>query len=492
MYRLKAAGVQLRASGGIIRGSQYQILNDANQLIEIYSKHSVGYIAALVGCPIGNVVYHMRRLGIERRSYKDVARMRLSLQSEKANLVEPTLWGIFKVKSKKEAEFLRSLPHTVSCVKYEPTVLTAKDRLYVPDFEVDGEYVEVKPEDWGKCPGVDRRKFAHQLRIAELNGVRLRTWYRSYYDYESITDEDRFFAIDWRLFFNTPDECSDWLLRRGWQHPAISKDVLVSAVTSWMKVPPNRKMDANYPKPRVMAFMQHFHPHFFHSTHKGYTPVSAVFSAGNSVVLRQAVSMVWGMTKSCNIYGLLKQVSKQFRDFSTVGMFKPWVARAVYDKLLGGAGVVVDPCVGWGGRMLACVESEYTYRGSDLNYLMVTGNQEMIRFLGNRFVQQPTVVVADATVEVGRGDLLFTSPPYDDTEIYHGLPRQCSDTSRIYDAIFDQFDGMVALNVPKRHAERVVTMAGRHGWKEGKHLEMSTGAFMIRQKTFEPILMFKK
>jgi len=494
LNRLHQAGVQLRPSGGVRVGSKIELLNDRERLEQVYhgEQRTMAYIAALVGTSVGNVAHHIRQLGIRPRTRQEAGRLRLRQQSAAASTTVDTVWGEFKVKSQKERQFLENLPCDTVSVQYEPVELQYANRGYNPDFLVDGQYVEVKPKAWGQKAGVDRRKFAHQLRIAERNGVELKTWYSGYYDYEPLGDDDKFYAVDWRLWFDDCESCLEFLRARGWTHPRVSYDQLIKGVTGWMRVPEANRWNANVPKPRTIGLMRHFHPNYYRSAHKGYSAVSAAFEPGNLSVLRAALHQLWERPNSCNIYGLVQTISLRFKDFAMVGMFKPWVARAVYERLLPGGGTVVDPCCGWGGRMLACVESEYRYVGSDLNQTTVTGNEELARFAGNRFVHRPELAVRDATTMVMPGDLLFTSPPYDDTERYHGIDSGSTVTLPIYERIFRDFPGVVALNVPRRHVTQVRRVAGDFGWSESEPLEMKTGAFISREMTTEPILVFQR
>lgn len=489
--RLKNAGVTIRKYSP---GSKIELFNNKDILYDLYitKERSLSYIAGLADVCIATVIHHLKRFEIKRRSKSEDNRLRLEKQTNDKNLKVDSKWGTFKLKSKQECSFVESLSDSVVDLKYEPDGLEYKGRVYVPDFKVDGEFVEVKPKEWSKTPGVNRRKFIHQLQIANKNNIPIRTWYDGkYYECDQINNDDIFYAIDWRLFFDSHNDCFSFLKSRGWTHPLYPNDMMIIGVTSWMNVPEASKFNANVSKPKTVGLMRHFHESYYHSSRKDHLPITAAFEDGNHKVLLNALKYLWGKQNSCNIYGLVKTISTRYRDFSMVSMFKPWVARAVYEKLLPNGGTIVDPCCGWGGRMMACMESEYRYVGSDINDNSVKGNINMANYVGSHYLHKPSLKQQNAAVHIDDGDLLFTSPPYDDTEIYHGTDT-CTKTEPIYDNIFKQFSGLVALNIPVRHENLIKSIASKYGWNNHCEFVMNTRAPISMEVMTEPILVFKR
>ena len=201
---------------------------------------------------------------------------------------------------------------------------------------------------------------------------------------------------------------------------------------------------------------------------------------------------LWKKKSGVNIYGLVRAISKQCKDFTAVSIFKPWVARHVYDKYLPSGGIIVDPCMGWGGRLLGTVDSKFVYKGFDLNPLAVESNKKMAEFIGSRIIT-PEIAQGDSSlIDFPEGDLLFTSPPYDDCEHYYGIDSTKTKTAPILENIFSKFRGVIALNVPKRQEELCKEIATKCGRTLIDRLEMKTASFMGREKTYEPILVFQK
>lgn len=180
------------------------------------------------------------------------------------------------------------------------------------------------------------------------------------------------------------------------------------------------------------------------------------------------------------------------RNFKLPSIFKPWVAEYIYEKVLPDGGIIVDPCMGWGGRFLGSIDGGYKYIGYDLNEKSVESHVSMRNYMGARVKNAPIFECVDsAVVNWPEADLLFTSPPYDNTECYYGLENPYEVTTPIYENIM-KFDGTVALNVPKRHIEQCVAVAKKHGKRLMDEFRMITADPVGRRSlNYEPILVFK-
>ena len=116
---------------------------------------------------------------------------------------------------------------------------------------------------------------------------------------------------------------------------------------------------------------------------------------------------------------MMRKTLKVSGGAQTVSNFRPSVARYIYDRY-GGEGYVFDPCMGFGGRMIGAISSPRVkhYEGCDPNTETFNGLSKMAKNL-----QDTTkVVLNNIGVEEyesdDKFDLVFTSPPYFDTEKY--------------------------------------------------------------------------
>lgn len=484
LRQIRKAGFNVHKPGGVVRLSRHAPLNDREWLEEHYINKgmSMADIADIIGTTVGNISHHLRKHNIKIRSRTESLRGLMN----KSHGVKSEMLGM-KLDSKLEASYIETVPNANIARNVE---LESNGSVCYVDFMVDNSYVEIKSKERSTIPGCERRQLVKQYLIAKNNGIDLQVWNGDYYKLE-IEDNDVYYAINWKLIFDTPDKCCDWLLQYGFRGVKYSKMDLIDGVKKILAVPPQKMLNANYPNSEVLKVIRHFYPHYWRSAHKGYRSVAAVWELGNEIILRDAVRMLWADSRDVNLYGLIKLIPKDYKDFNTVSIFKPWVARHIYNKYLPDGGTIVDPCVGWGGRMLACIDGNYSYLGIDLNPEAVKSTIEMSQFIKNKLSGKIECVCGDSSaMTLPDGDLLLTSPPYDDAEYYYGLEHQCKDTTPIYENIFS-FKGAIALNIPKYHEDRCMEIAGRHGRCLLERMEMKTSALIRRTTTSEPILVFK-
>lgn len=115
--------------------------------------------------------------------------------------------------------------------------------------------------------------------------------------------------------------------------------------------------------------------------------------------------------------GFLRAVTRLSGGCYNAAQFKPAVALAVIRFF--SAKRVLDPCAGWGDRLVAACAAGVDYVGIDPN----AGNREAYAGIIDRFGGRGRQSVLSACFEeyepdAGAFDLAFTSPPYYDTERY--------------------------------------------------------------------------
>ena len=116
---------------------------------------------------------------------------------------------------------------------------------------------------------------------------------------------------------------------------------------------------------------------------------------------------------------MMRKTFKVSGGAQTVSNFRPSVARWIYDKY-GGEGYVFDPCMGFGGRLFGAISSPRVkhYEGCDPNTKTFNGLSEMTKNLqGTTKVVLNNIGVEEYEPK-DKFDLIFTSPPYFDTEKY--------------------------------------------------------------------------
>ena len=102
--------------------------------------------------------------------------------------------------------------------------------------------------------------------------------------------------------------------------------------------------------------------------------------------------------------------------------FKASTAKYIYKKY--GATSILDPTMGWGGRLLGATSLGLDYIGFDTNIKLKEGYEQMISDLGldeDRIHLNWTSSLDEEVIKKLDYDFVFTSPPYSNMEIYEGM-----------------------------------------------------------------------
>jgi hypothetical protein len=143
----------------------------------------------------------------------------------------------------------------------------------------------------------------------------------------------------------------------------------------------------------------------------------------------------------------------------TPTIFRPLVAKYLYQTYCSAGGKVWDPCSGYGGRLLGALAAGVTYLGTDVETATVDGNNRLAEVLGK--THQAKVLEHPAeTFDPGEVDMVFTSPPYFGTELYGGSEGQ---SFRRYPTFDDWLGGFTPCcsHIPQGVARRGVPSSQR-------------------------------
>jgi hypothetical protein len=102
-------------------------------------------------------------------------------------------------------------------------------------------------------------------------------------------------------------------------------------------------------------------------------------------------------------------------------MYRPHLAHQIIRQYGGETGVLVDPCAGWGGRMLGTVAAGWHYVGYEPNTETYKNTLRLIDFLDIG----DSVTLYNEPARPIDGDILLTSPPYYTLEQYTDEDGQC-------------------------------------------------------------------
>ena len=151
--------------------------------------------------------------------------------------------------------------------------------------------------------------------------------------------------------------------------------------------------------------------------------------------------------------------------FGSIRIFKPLNAMNVYSMFQPKS--ILDFTCGWGGRLIGAAALNIPkYTGIDINKDLRNPYKKMINFLKNKSNTEIEMIFKDALqVDYSRldYDLVLTSPPYYNTEIYKGTKRRTKKEwdEEFYKPLFEKtykhlkFAGWYCLNIPVEVYEEV-------------------------------------
>lgn len=120
-------------------------------------------------------------------------------------------------------------------------------------------------------------------------------------------------------------------------------------------------------------------------------------------------------------------------------MYRPQMSKMICDTY--SPKIVLDPCMGWGGRLLGAVASGTHYIGFDPNTETFNNLKRMVKFLE---IENKVTLICDdamnmAKYNLPKVDLIITSPPYFDLEVYTNEDTQSINKHSNYRSWSDYF-----------------------------------------------------
>lgn len=210
--------------------------------------------------------------------------------------------------------------------------------------------------------------------------------------------------------------------------------------------------------------------------------------------MRRGVNFCYGLTKNT--------------------MYRPHLAKMICDYYR--PTVVLDPCCGWGGRMLGVVANGAKYYGFEPNKETYKHLMELVDFLNI----QNDVCIYNAPVEnvdlkqIGYVDMVLTSPPYYNLEVYSTENTQCENRFPSYEEWKSEWlfplikncsevcRGPMCWNVANigkmRLQDDLLQYCGENGWFEDKIFGIGSSVRQTNQnelknkKNFDATICLKK
>jgi len=138
-------------------------------------------------------------------------------------------------------------------------------------------------------------------------------------------------------------------------------------------------------------------------------------------------------------------------------MYRPGLTKTIVKKY--NASTVLDPCCGWGGRMMGTVAAGANYIGFEPNTLTYENLLKIVDYLG---ISNFVTIYNDVAENINKYDfpqanLILTSPPYYNLEIYSDETTQSVKNNQTYPQWSDQFLNPVINNCIQRGTDNVIS-----------------------------------
>lgn len=273
-----------------------------------------------------------------------------------------------------------------------------------------------------------------------------------------------------------------------------------------------------------------FHPHMMTVPYndKSSTPIQTYLDDAR---LKDCINRWMELGKTPNPSGV-RRILKTRDGTRSVVNFKPAISKFIYDTYAPRDGRVLDPCSGYSGRLLGCIASNrgIKYHGIDPDGRTAVGNTQCASFFsqfydtfGNREFdfgfRFDLGCAEDIMPHLGgdKYDLVFTSPPYFDTEQYSDNPNQSYRRYSNYKEWFEEFllsivdgsrhslnsGGYLVLNIKNSSKYKIAddlveACDKRSGWilEKTYHMRLANSEYHRRDGSdmyhTEPIFVFKK
>lgn len=159
--------------------------------------------------------------------------------------------------------------------------------------------------------------------------------------------------------------------------------------------------------------LDHHMPHFWNvKNHKGNSVAGMI----TAEALRKAIWLNVRM-HSTPYKSEIRRTIVLSSGMSSVTKYRAGVSKHIVKKY--GAKTVLDPCVGWGGRMLGSLAGESMYSGFEPDPNTFGGLQGILKDVGMiADVRNEPAETGLLKIPSGTFDLVLTSPPYYNLEMY--------------------------------------------------------------------------
>lgn len=173
-----------------------------------------------------------------------------------------------------------------------------------------------------------------------------------------------------------------------------------------------------------LKLCQHFFPNFWTiENSKGMS----FEKAWNDPVIMDKVR-VWGLNGMSKLWlSWVRRAVYMASGLPNSSLYRPHFSKQITEMSGKDNGVLFDPCAGWGGRLLGTVANNWYYIGCEPNVETYKHIMEMIEFLEiSDKVELHNIPAEEFDLSSYKKsfDVVLTSPPYFNLEVYNGDDNQ--------------------------------------------------------------------
>jgi hypothetical protein len=183
-----------------------------------------------------------------------------------------------------------------------------------------------------------------------------------------------------------------------------------------------------------MKLCQHFFPNFWNIKSSKGISFSDCWKDQN---LMDDV-LQWGKTGMSQLWlSWIRRAVFMRAGLPNSSFYRPHFSRQIILETNKEEGLLFDPCAGWGGRMLGTVSAGWHYIACEPNIETYNNLRTLIDFLGiDSYVTLHNIPAEEFDYKSleGKVDIVLTSPPYFNLEVYTDSTNQSYHKHNTYDA----------------------------------------------------------
>jgi hypothetical protein len=260
------------------------------------------------------------------------------------------------------------------------------------------------------------------------------------------------------------EACFRYWRRRGFPHYSLNAYEMVREYDCLQAVPKDRNFSGDEIQMSMIGvkLANYFHPQMWAvKTKRSRTPFKCFH---DDAALRKLIRKAFGILD--DRYAVnesnLRRMLATFSHTARVSNFRPTAAKAIYERYSRNGDTVVDFSAGYGGRMLGCLPLDRRYIGIDPCFDQIKGLRRMktklarlVRPRARTFIHHTCAEDFLPTLPKNSVQLVFSSPPYFDTERYSAEKSQSYLRFPLYGRWLDEFLGKILFE-----SKRILSRGG--------------------------------